>query len=112
MLKSNREECNLQKSRLRQEKPKKKVIITQFREETENLIKKYVLFRIETSTENGKQYHVDRRYNNFRTLHDYFENSVDYYGIIKPQLPSKNMTSIGSYIGEINLLSYEFQWFW
>ncbi|KAL4506626.1 hypothetical protein ABPG72_000197 [Tetrahymena utriculariae] len=99
-FKSNREDNILNKSRTKKEKNIKKVKITGHRNEYENYIKQYTLYQIETIVD-GRKITVERRYNNFRALHEYFENSVDYYGIIKPILPSTNQTSIGigQYLG-------------
>ncbi|KAL4459864.1 hypothetical protein ABPG74_003390 [Tetrahymena malaccensis] len=101
-FKSNREENTLNKSKAKKEKNIKRVKITGHRNEYENYIKQYTLYQIETTVE-GRKITVERRYNNFRALHEYFENSVDYYGIIKPILPSSNMTSmaIGQYTGKL-----------
>ncbi|EAR90849.2 PX domain protein (macronuclear) [Tetrahymena thermophila SB210] len=100
-FKSNREDNILNKSKVKKEKNIKRVKITGHRNEYENYIKQYTLYYIETTVD-GRKITVERRYNNFRALHEYFENSVDYYGIIKPILPSTNMTSIaiGQYIGK------------
>ena len=100
MFKSNREDSYQHKNKAWREKPRKRVKIEGWREACDNLfMKKHVLYEIHTQSDKGQIFNVERRYNHFKALHNYFENSVDYYGIIKPQLPSSNKTNIGSYLG-------------
>lgn len=61
--------------------------------------RKYILYSLETYSNDKIVFHVKRRYNHFKALDKYFYDSSEYHGVIIPLLPSSNMTSIGSYLG-------------